>query len=167
MVEITIGHGCYQWLWPGKANLFRIGGMNKVINEQQIYHMWLLAAPDQTRPDQTRPDQTRPDQTRPQKRHTTAIAFVPVAAAAVSGERSARPAWLCQPPPQGQPYNISLEVNRIKMWCCGPRSTNPCIPRARTTYPCAHGLLTMYLAGLVARDPNAFQTAWNEVNINS
>ena len=99
------------------------------------------------------------------KRHTTAIAYVPVAAAAISGERSARPAWLCQPPPQDQPYNISPEVNRIKMWCCGPRFTNACIPGARTTYPCAHGLLTMYLAGLVSRDPNAFKSVWNDVNI--
>ena len=32
--ELTIGHGLYQWLWSGKANLFRLGGMNRVINEQ-------------------------------------------------------------------------------------------------------------------------------------
>lgn len=60
------------------------------------------------------------------KRHTTVIAYVPVA---VAGQ----PAWPLNPPPPGQSYTTSREVRAIKMWCCGPRHNNTCIPGARTT----------------------------------
>ena len=115
------------------------------------------------------------------KRHITAVAYVPVAAAFVPGVRSARPAWPLCAPPAGQTYTSSPEIQRIRMWCCGPRNTNICPPGARTTvsilsyllwtyfnffqYPCAHGILTMYLAGLVSRNPAAFRSVWSEINL--
>ena len=67
------------------------------------------------------------------KRHITAVAYVPVAAAFVPGVRSARPAWALCAPPAGQTYTSSPEVQRIRMWCCGPRNTNICPTGARTT----------------------------------
>ena len=48
---------------------------------------------------------------------------------------------------------------------CGPRSTNQCVPGARMAYPCSHNLAGMYLAGLVARDRDAFHTTYDEINL--
>ena len=54
------------------------------------------------------------------KRHTVVIAYVPVA-------------WPLNPPPLGQSYLTTREAQSIKMWICGPRHNNTCIPGARTT----------------------------------
>ena len=73
------------------------------------------------------------------KRHTAVIAYVPVAVPAQSGgsgdtsQPAGRPAWPLNPPPLDQSYNTTREAWAIKMWCCGPRHNNSCIPGARTT----------------------------------
>ena len=73
------------------------------------------------------------------KRHTAVIAYVPVAVPPQSGgsdgtsQSAGRPAWPLNPPPLGQSYNTTREAWAIKMWCCGPRHNNSCIPGARTT----------------------------------
>ena len=69
------------------------------------------------------------------KRHIFAVAYVPVAVPPSSGssERSGCPAWNLLPPPPGRSYTSIPEVQRVQMWCSGPRCTNPCIPGARRT----------------------------------
>lgn len=62
-------------------------------------------------------------------------------------------------------YDYILQVECILNWVCGPRTSNLCIPGARTAYPCAHNLAAIYIAGLVARDPDAFQTTYDEINL--
>ena len=66
------------------------------------------------------------------KKHTAVLAYVPVGVPEES-ESPALPPWHLLPPPPGQSYSSSPEVQRVKGWICGPRSNNTCVPGARTT----------------------------------
>ena len=66
------------------------------------------------------------------KRHTAVLAYVPVGVPEES-ESPGLPPWHLLPPPSGQSYSSSPEVQRIKSWICGPRANNICVPGARTT----------------------------------
>ena len=68
------------------------------------------------------------------KRHASALAYIPVGLPPGEGsEELGLPPWPLPPPPPDQSFNSSPEVRRIVMWICGPRHNNSCIPGARTT----------------------------------
>jgi hypothetical protein len=103
------------------------------------------------------------------KRHTVCLAYVPVTVPAhnqghglVPNRGHANVGW---PLGWGAPYAGTPEVRRILNWCCGPRVSNTCVPGARTVYPCAHALATMFLAGMVGRDPDTFSSTWAKINV--
>ena len=59
----------------------------------------------------------------------------------------------------------SPQLQRIIMFCCGPRGpTIKCPIGARTAVPCAHVLFAVYALGILSWNPGAFQTTHQRRN---
>ena len=97
-------------------------------------------------------------------RHCVIIAYVPDHVPADPNQNlPALPGWHLQYPGLGY---CSQELQRIIMFCCGPRACvrHICPIGARTVVPCGHTLFCVYAAGLLSHDPGAFVTTHQRVN---
>ena len=59
---------------------------------------------------------------------------------------------------------ISPEIQRLKMWLCGPRLVGRCKAGARTVFCCAHVATGVAAAGVWSHNPGLFRTSWRLIN---
>ena len=62
------------------------------------------------------------------------------------------------------PGLTSPDLQKVKMWICGPRTLGKCKAGSRTFTCCAHVMACLYTCGFLAYNPGLWRTAWRSYN---